>query len=117
MFVLKAQYIPNTYLVCIEYVFGLYWELSTNACIGMYGKYWYVFICICKYLHVLCIDMYQLVFPCIACIGMHCIYLFVFVLVCIGVYLYVLSVLACMVCIGIYCKYWCVWHVLVCIVY
>ena len=29
-------------------------------------------------LHVLCIDMYYIVFVCIACIGMYCMYMFVF---------------------------------------
>ena len=73
MFVLRAQYVPNTCLVCIEYVFGL--NCGTSVYIGVYGMY----------------SMYSYVF---ACIWMY----FVFKLMYITLYLRVLHVLVCIAC-------------------
>ena len=86
MFVFGPQYIPNTYLVCIDFVSSLYSMLGLYLCIGMYGMYSYVFVVIHSYLYVSCIGIYCIVFACIVCIGLYCKYVSVFVLVCIKMY-------------------------------
>ena len=98
MFVFKSQYIPNTCLLCVEFVSYLYSIilisiLGLYLCIGIYGMYSYVFAIIRMYLQELYIGMYFIVFACIVCIKVYCkdcLYLYWCVLMCIcGMYWHV----------------------------
>ena len=113
-FVLRSQYIPNTGLVCIGFVLGLYSELGTNVCIGMYSDsirmYSNVFACMCMNYVSICITLYLLVLYVfkLVCIVHMCLYLDKCVLMCICMYCmyqHVLLVLVHIDSIGAYCMY------------